>query len=750
MRSGLGISAAILAAMMAVPVTARSQAFAAAGLEGAPVAAGSPDGMVFAEGTRAINEGRWTDAVAIFSKIAEQKSDHADGALYWKAYAENKLGHGGSALDTCAALRSGYPRSSWIDECGALEIEIQAKSGQPVKPKPEQSDEVRLLVLNTQLLTDPPKAKAELEAIANDEDASPKLKDGALFLLGQQHTGVSYAQIARISYVQGDVRIARGKDNEKATGAEWEQAAADTPLESGFSLVSGNGRAEIELEDASTFYLGENSVLSFNDLETTDGVPHTEVALLAGTVSLNLQPYVPGELFILRTPTGDDVYVQYPHHSQLRVTSYTDATSITPLVNGTLRMAGGPVQTVAGQSIYLRDSHRIDPPAAVDPNAYAAWDKWVAEHVAQRTKALTEAMQAAGLATPLPGLAEMQGQGHFFDCPPYGTCWEPNGLTDDETAGNRPLAAPGTVLVAGPGAAPEALPQAQDPAAPAAPKPHGPIRFIPGPSGGTAPKTMLADLGYFPCMPTPVYLRLMRDPASGKQQWAGNPDPFSSLPYRWGVCHSGYWIHRRHHYTWVAGKRHHHAPVQWIKYGKTIAYVPIHPKDVKGQPPINGKHEVFAVKDKDGVSIERIQPGTEHPIEVMKEAPKEFRAGLVPLERAAEPHAEAHALKDAVGTRLAIAKPGTAISFDHKTQSFMMAHEEIHGGRTVSVTSPISNHAGNLQAHSGGFGGSGGSHAGGGSSGSSGGGSHGGGGGSSSSSSSGGSSGGGGGGGGHH
>jgi len=74
---------------------------------------GIPDGMVFAEGTRAINEGRWTDAVAIFSKIAENKSDHADGALYWKAYAEDKLGHSAAALDSCAALLADYPKSSW-------------------------------------------------------------------------------------------------------------------------------------------------------------------------------------------------------------------------------------------------------------------------------------------------------------------------------------------------------------------------------------------------------------------------------------------------------------------------------------------------------------------------------------------------------------------------------------------------------------------------------------------------------------
>ena len=50
----------------------------------------------------------------------------------------------------------------------------------------------------------------------------------------------TYPQIVRLSYVEGDVRIARGK-----RGAAWETAVADLPLETGFNLVTGKGRAEI-------------------------------------------------------------------------------------------------------------------------------------------------------------------------------------------------------------------------------------------------------------------------------------------------------------------------------------------------------------------------------------------------------------------------------------------------------------------------------------------------------------------------
>jgi hypothetical protein len=110
-------------------------------------------------------------------------------------------------------------------------------------------------------------------------------------------------QIVRIRSVEGDVRISRGKVAEHNTGDDWEQAVADLPLETGYNLTTGDGRAEIEFEDNSTLYLDANSALVFDDLHTTDGVPHTEMSLLTGTATLHLQPAFAGEMFVLKTPT---------------------------------------------------------------------------------------------------------------------------------------------------------------------------------------------------------------------------------------------------------------------------------------------------------------------------------------------------------------------------------------------------------------------------------------------------------------
>jgi hypothetical protein len=129
-----------------------------------------------------------------------------------------------------------------------------------------------------------------------------------------------FPQIARISYVEGDVRIARGKEAERTTHASWETAVNDLPVETGFSLATGAGRAEIEFEDASTVYLAENSVLTFNDLHSQAGIPYTELALLTGTATMHVRPESAQERFVVHTP-ADTVRFNYPVSADIRVRS---------------------------------------------------------------------------------------------------------------------------------------------------------------------------------------------------------------------------------------------------------------------------------------------------------------------------------------------------------------------------------------------------------------------------------------------
>ena len=69
----------------------------------ASAAAADKDSTLYSEGTRAINEARWPDAAGLFNKVVQQQRPRAEGALYWKAYAENKEGQAARAINTCEA-----------------------------------------------------------------------------------------------------------------------------------------------------------------------------------------------------------------------------------------------------------------------------------------------------------------------------------------------------------------------------------------------------------------------------------------------------------------------------------------------------------------------------------------------------------------------------------------------------------------------------------------------------------------------
>jgi len=731
MRVGSGYLAALLGGLVCLPFggtgpSAAGQGFAGAiapaGMEGEGVAGSTPESRLYAEGTKAIDESRWADAEGIFTRIASQRNGHADGALYWKAYAENKLGQTKPALDTCYVLGQNYPNSSWIHECGALEIEIHARSGKPAEPKAGDDDDLKLLALNSLMKTDAPRALAQVQEILNG-DASEKLKREALFILGNYHSDATYDEIARISYVDGDVRVARGRQMERVTGAAWEKAVADLPLETGFSLATGAGRAEIELEDASTLYVAENTVLMFNDLHTTRGIPHTEVALLAGTVSVHILAPQEGS-FLLRTPTDDRYLTSNAGNGFQRITSYLDGIAVTTPEEGAAHLVNAAEKTSAsGRTVFYRGGYRFNTPAAYKPDAFADWDRWVAGRIAQRTAAMTEVMIASGLTTPIPGLEELKGQGAFFDCAPYGTCWEPANADDrQQTESTTQTDARTTAGIDGRTSAKTTK------------------------TGATAGTEAQVDDEFFPCSPLDIRSRLVRDPATGKMVLRNPALEPITVPYGWPVCHAGSWIHFRHRYVWVVGKRkiHIHA-VRWVKSGRTLAFVPIHPYDVKGRPPMNLKEDVFAVRNRDGLSIERTKLDAAIPIETLEAPPKEFRHAYQPLLSTADvPRMAAHSMKESagVGNGGVQRTAGVPLTFDHKTESFLMARQVMQGSKSVSVMTPISNRGGTLQARGSSFAGgsrgagsSGGSRGGGGVSLSSGGGSHGGGGGTTASSS---------------
>lgn len=142
------------------------------------------DDPQYDRGTSALDSGRWEDAVNAFSKVIENKGNRTDGALYWKAYSQNKLGQRDAAIATLADLKKDYASSRWMDDAKALEVEIHQQAGQPVSPAGESNDDLKMLAMNALLNSAPDQAVPLMEKVLRGNN-TPKLKDRALFVLSQ-------------------------------------------------------------------------------------------------------------------------------------------------------------------------------------------------------------------------------------------------------------------------------------------------------------------------------------------------------------------------------------------------------------------------------------------------------------------------------------------------------------------------------------------------------------------------------------
>jgi hypothetical protein len=149
--------------------------------------ANASEDQFYSDATRAINESRWPDAESLLEQVINQHGRRSDGALYWKAYVENKEGRASDALKTCADLRQTYPKSNWLNECNALEIEVRGKSGSPVQPQAEPDEDLKLLALNSLMQSGDVNALPILQQILEGPH-SERLKERALFVLAQDQS----------------------------------------------------------------------------------------------------------------------------------------------------------------------------------------------------------------------------------------------------------------------------------------------------------------------------------------------------------------------------------------------------------------------------------------------------------------------------------------------------------------------------------------------------------------------------------
>ena len=152
----------------------------------------------YQNGTRALDAGRWDEAIEYFTRVVNQNGTRADGAMYWIAWALNKQGNGAAALEWLARLQKTYAESRWLTEARALGLEIRQRAGQPVKPENVPDEELRLMALNSLAHADEQRAVPMLEKIVNGT-GSPRLKERALYVLAQNGSPEARQIIVKIA-----------------------------------------------------------------------------------------------------------------------------------------------------------------------------------------------------------------------------------------------------------------------------------------------------------------------------------------------------------------------------------------------------------------------------------------------------------------------------------------------------------------------------------------------------------------------
>jgi hypothetical protein len=143
--------------------------------------------FTYQRGLAALDSGKWQAAVDAFDRVIKAGGAKTDGATYWKAYAQNRLGQRSEALATLDGLLKKSPNSRWAGDAKALQVEVRQAGGQPVRPEQESDEELKLLAIRGLLNTDAERAVPMLDALLQS-NAAPKLKEQALFVLGMSES----------------------------------------------------------------------------------------------------------------------------------------------------------------------------------------------------------------------------------------------------------------------------------------------------------------------------------------------------------------------------------------------------------------------------------------------------------------------------------------------------------------------------------------------------------------------------------
>jgi HEAT repeat protein len=146
--------------------------------------------QLYRSGTRFLDRGDWDRAAESFTAVIDRKGERMDGAYYWKAYALGKSGRRDEALAMLAELERVSPKSRWLDDARALNVELKQASGLAVSGDVQNDEELKLIALNHLIDVAPDRAIPAVRDLLR-KSSSPRLKERALFVLAQSDSSQS-------------------------------------------------------------------------------------------------------------------------------------------------------------------------------------------------------------------------------------------------------------------------------------------------------------------------------------------------------------------------------------------------------------------------------------------------------------------------------------------------------------------------------------------------------------------------------
>jgi len=212
----------------------------------------------YSTGMSLLGRRQFEQAIARFDRVVAQKGTRADAALYWKAYAQFKLGRTEDALAAITQLRRDFAQSRYINDAKVLESDVRKMAGQPVNPDDIVNEDIKLLAIQGIQNSDPERAIPLLEGVLNATN-SLNVKKRALFVLAQSSQPrarqilMNYAKGAGTPDLQMEaIRYLNSNRERRMTSAELRdiyQSTQDLAVRSAiiWSHVETGGRAPMLL-----------------------------------------------------------------------------------------------------------------------------------------------------------------------------------------------------------------------------------------------------------------------------------------------------------------------------------------------------------------------------------------------------------------------------------------------------------------------------------------------------------------------